>query len=411
MTTQARTGNPPPSAPARTPLPRSAGFSPTRTLSLAGRILRQFRRDPRSLALLFLAPLLVMTLLNFVLKDSASGVTLGIVAPDGAQGDTLYAQARTFARAQSGVTITRVARGDVDSTLKSGAADAVLIFPADLSGGAGAPAASPTVTLRVEGTNPSTTAAARQIAAGLVNAARASLVPSASAQPGASGQGSAGYAPAATLTLTTSYLYAGPDYTETDALAPIFIGLFAFFFVYLLASVAFLRERSQGTLERLMVSSLSRAELALGYVLGFMFFALLQSAIIVLFVVGVLRVHYAGNLGLIFLVTLALTVGAVNMGIFFSAFARNELQIIQFIPLAIVPQALLGGLFWPVAALPAVLKQVAYVMPLTYANFALRDVMLRNLGLEAIWPSLLFLVGFAALMVLGAAVSLRQERA
>jgi ABC-2 type transport system permease protein len=219
-------------------------------------------------------------------------------------------------------------------------------------------------------------------------------------------------APATVLApvLTVTYLYGGPQYTETDALAPLFIGLFAFFFVFLLTSVSFLRERSQGTIERLMVSPLSRSELVLGYVLGFTLFALMQSLIILLFVVYVLRVHYAGNLELLFLVTLVLTLGAVNMGIFASAFARNELQVIQFIPLFLVPQVLLGGLFFPVQTLPVVLKQLAYVMPLTYANIALKDIMLKGFGFNQVWPELLFLVGFAALMVLAAALSLRNER-
>jgi len=122
-------------------------------------------------------------------------------------------------------------------------------------------------------------------------------------------------------------------------------------------------------------------------------------------------VHYAGNLGLIFLITLALTVGSVNLGIFLSTFARNELQVIQFIPLVLVPQALLGGLFWTVSSLPVVLKQIAYVLPLTWANFGLRDVMLKGKGLETIWPDLVVLVGFAALMVVLAALTIRRESA
>jgi ABC-2 type transport system permease protein len=71
---------------------------------------------------------------------------------------------------------------------------------------------------------------------------------------------------------------------------------------------------------------------------------------------------------------------------------------------------LLGGLFFPVQTLPVVLKQLAYIMPLTYANIALKDIMLKGLGLGDVWPYLSFLVGFAALMILIAALSLRQER-
>jgi ABC-2 type transport system permease protein len=278
--------------------------------ALAGRIIGQFRRDRRTLALVFIVPLVIMTILNFVLASSESNLKLAIVPPAEPLGTQLV------------------------SRIKSAAPDKVTIT-----------------------------------------------------------------------------LFGGPEFTQTDALAPLFIGLFAFFFVFLLTAVAFLRERSQGTLERLMVSPMSRTELVLGYVTGFTLFALIQSIVILLFVIYVLRVHTLGNLPLIFLVTVTLTIAAVNLGIFLSAFARNELQIIQFIPLVLVPQALLGGLFFPVATLPVVLKQAAYVMPLTYANFALKDVMLRGQGLETIWPDLVFLAGFAVAMVILAAISLRRQRA
>jgi ABC-2 type transport system permease protein len=375
--------------------------------ALALRIVRQFLRDRRSLALLFIAPLLVMTLLNFVLNGNTTSVTLGIVPPDGAVGALLMQRLQTLVSGQSSVTIKTVARSQVDTTLKNGDADGVLIFPADIAaltapGGAA-------LTLRLDGSNPAAAQELHALVTQLVGALQSQASPGLPGLPGAQVTPRSP-ALASAVPLHISYLYGGPQYTQTDALAPLFVGLFAFFFIFLLTSVSFLRERSQGTIERLMVSPLRKTELVLGYVLGFTLFALLQSLIILLFVVYVLRVHYAGNLGLLFLVTLVLTLGAVNMGIFASAFARNELQVIQFIPILLVPQVLLGGLFFPVQTLPVVLKQLAYIMPLTYANIALKDIMLKGYGLGDVWPELVFLLGFAALMVVGAALSLRQER-
>lgn len=369
-----------------------------RTLALAIRIVRQFVRDKRTLALLFIAPLFIMTLLNFVLGSSGSNsLTLAVVPPPGV-GHDIIQQAVTKGLAKAkGVQVIYIDADQVDARLKSGDANAALIFPPDFVS-ASSTGTQPSVTLRLDGSNPPAAEQART----LVTFALASLNQSGAAPSDPS---------AAPIALHTSYLYGGPQYTQTDALAPLFVGLFAFFFVFLLASVAFLRERSQGTLERILVSPLSRTELTLGYVLGFMLFATLQSLVILGFVIYVLRVHYAGNLWLLFLVTLTLTIGGVNMGIFASAFARNELQVIQFIPLLIVPQVLLGGLFFPVSTLPVVLKQLAYIMPLTWANFALKDVMLKGLGFSDIWPDLAFLLGFAILMVVISAFSLRQERA
>ena len=371
-------------------------MSVRRVSALALRIVRQFVRDRRSLALLFVVPLLVMTLLNFLLGSGVSSVTLGVVPPSGLVGQALVSQLSSRLGNQPGVTVTTISRDGVDAALKNGDADGVLIFPPGYApGNSSAP-----ITLRLDGSNPGAAQQIRALVSQLVTSLPGNL---ALANPFVAGAG-------ASVPLAVSYLYGGPQYTETDALAPLFVAVFAFFFVFLLTSVSFLRERSQGTIERLMVSPLSKAELVLGYVLGFTLFALVQSLIILLFVVYVLRVHYAGNLGLIFLMTLVLTIGAVNMGIFASAFARNELQVIQFIPLLIVPQILLGGLFFPVRTLPVVLKQLAYVFPLTYANSALQGIMLKGFGLGDIRPDLAFVAGFAILMVIAAALSLRQER-
>lgn len=396
----------------RTPMdqmPRGAGGvggATRRVFAVAGRIVRQFLRDRRSLALLFVAPLLVMTILNLVINNTTAGVTLAIVPPDAPFGDVVVSEIKSHTKDQSGLTITTVARDQVDATLRAGDADGVLIFPADLvseirSG------QTPQLTLRLEGSDP---LAAKQLHSLTTLLVSSLAQAAANGQNGQSGQGGAGGQSGVAPTLTTTYLYGGPEYTQTDALAPLFVGLFALFFVFLLTSVSFLRERSQGTIERLLVSPLRKAELVLGYLFGFLLFALAQSLVILLFVVYVLQVHYKGNLALLFLVTVALTVVGVNMGIFASAFARNELQVVQFIPLLLVPQALLGGLFFPVASLPPVLKQIAYALPLTYANFALKDVMLKGFGFDQIWPELAILVGFAVLMVVLAAISLRQDR-
>lgn len=362
-----------------------------RVMALAGRIIRQFLRDRRTLALLFLAPLLIMTLLQVVLTTNAASMTLAIVPPAGPLGATLVSNIKT----PDSVSLKVISADQVESGLKNGDYAGALIFPEDFLAQV-QQGQSPELQMRLEGSNPT---AAKQLS-GIVKLMITSMT---AAQP-------ASQQFAVAPTLKTTYLYGGPDFTSTDAFAPLLIGVFSFFFVFLLTSVAFLRERSQGTIERLLVAPLTRTELVLGYVCGFTLFALAQSAIILLYVIYVLRVHYAGNPFVIFLVTALLTIGGVNLGIFISAFARNELQIIQFIPLVIVPQVLLGGLFFPVKTLPVVLNQLAYAMPLTYANFALQDVMLKGFGVSDIVGDLLFLIGFALLMVLLAAFSLRQEK-
>jgi ABC-2 type transport system permease protein len=377
--------------------------------ALALRIVRQFLRDPRTLALIFLAPILVMTLLNFVLNSQTSAATLAVVLPSAAdQATAQFNQMLKQALAGQSATlaVNYISASDADSTLNNGDANGVLIFPADfvtqLQQGN---AASEQIQLRLDGSNPGAAKALSNAVSALLQSLTQQHAPT-----GTTGTSTDTTNPQ--LTVQSEYIPASSkDYTQTDSLAPLFIGLFAFFFIFLLTSVSFLRERARGTIERLLISPLSRGELMLGYVLGFTIFAIVQSLLILLFVIYVLRVHYSGNLGLIFLITLALTIGSVNLGIFLSTYARNELQVIQFIPLVLVPQALLGGLFWPVNSLPVVLKQVAYVLPLTWANFGLKDVMLKGKGVETIWPDLLVLLGFAVLMVILGAFTVRRESA
>lgn len=369
-----------------------------RIQALSLRIIQQFLRDRRTLALLFIAPLVIMTILQFALQSTTATANLGIAASDSVA-QVLLPRIKQQLSSQSQIVISQTPLATVDQRLQDGTYDGILIIPdstlVELQQGT-----LQTLTLRLEGSNPATAHLLKNIVALLMNGLNSATPPT---TPTIHAQNHLRY--------DTTYLYGGPEFTQTDTMAPLFVGLFSFFFVFLLTSVAFLRERSQGTIERVMVSPLSRTELVLGYVIGFTFFAMIQSILILLYVIFALQVHYHGNPMLLFLVTIILTIGGVNMGIFASAFARTELQVIQFIPLLIVPQILLGGLFFPISTLPPVLKQLAYLMPLTYANFALKDIMVRGFGFGEIWPDLVFLAGFATLMIAGAAISLRQEKA
>ncbi|HEV2236442.1 MAG TPA: ABC transporter permease, partial [Ktedonobacterales bacterium] len=226
--TPAPTPAPATTAPAERQLAR-AGFSARRMLDVSARIVRQFRRDRRSLALLFIAPLLVLTVLNFVLNGTSSGATLGIAADQ-----TVVSLIQSNAQLPGNVTIKRVDPAGVDTALKRGDVDGVIVVPPDFAQQLVA-GQTPSLVLRLEGTDPGKAEVLRAVVPLLLGSLAASA-------PGA--QTGARVAP----TLSFTYLYG--NYTQTDAMAPLLVGLFAFFFVYLLASVSFLRERSQGTIER-----------------------------------------------------------------------------------------------------------------------------------------------------------------
>ena len=202
-----------------------------------------------------------------------------------------------------------------------------------------------------------------------------------------------------------------PEGGILDYVAPALLAAMALFFVFILTGVSFLRERSQGTMERLMASPVSRAEIMVGYLLGFILFAAVQALIILLYTIFVLKVHYAGSLWQIFVFQLIITVVALNLGLFVSTYARNELQVIQFIPLVLVPQFFLSGLLWPVEQMNRFLQYLSKVMPLTYSVDGLRKIMLEGKSLGDVWVDLVVLAAFAASMTLLGAAALRRGNA
>ena len=193
-----------------------------------------------------------------------------------------------------------------------------------------------------------------------------------------------------------------------DRVAPGLMGVFAMFFVFLLTGVSFLRERSQGTLERLLTTPVGRGDILLGYLLGFLVFASIQSLVILLYTILALQIEYQGALWQIFILLMLLTVVAVNLGIFVSTFARNEFQVVQFIPLVLAPQIFLSGVILPVEQLPGYFQVVSKALPLTYAVTGLKEIMLEGQSLAGIGVELGVLASFAAVLLVLAAATVRR---
>jgi ABC-2 type transport system permease protein len=376
-------------------------MSTRRIAAIARRIAQQFRRDRRSLALLIVAPIAVLALLGFVIRDQKPIETrLGIVSLGGPVDASIQA-ALSAAAAQAGVPVVDVGTGLAAgrAAVQDGRADVLIVLPASLAGG------SATIQLITLGESPADDGARLQVVAGLVE--------------GAGSQGPR-------LTIEHQTIYGSPTADVLDTFAPALIGFFGFFFVFVLTGISFLRERTGGTLERLLATPVRRSEIVVGYSVGFGFFATVQVALILLFALGSLSVPAIGPLGgfevglgianagsplLAFVVIFLTAIGAVNLAIFLSTFARTELQILEFIPVVIVPQALLGGVFWSVNSLPDPLQAVARVLPMTHAIDGLRAVLLRGAGLSdpTLQLDIAYLAGVAILFVVLAGATIRRE--
>ncbi|HSL97632.1 MAG TPA: ABC transporter permease [Candidatus Deferrimicrobiaceae bacterium] len=390
-------------------------MSARRIAAVARRIAQGFRRDERTLGLVFVVPIVIIALLGWVLSEQKGDTArVAVVNEAGLIGDRIVA-ALEGAAADADEPLTVETAADADAAraaIRAAEIDLAIVIPegleADIAAGN-----RPTLTVISEGTDPGAEAGRF----GRLQSLMADLA-SQLTIPGAP--------PPLVPKIEAETVYLSPEAGTVDVLAPVFLGYFGYFFVFLLTGISFLRERIGGTLERLLATPVTRGEIVLGYTLGFGLFATLQVIVLTLFILNAvdvpeigpipaftigLGVESVGSPFLTFAIALVLSLGAVSLGIFLSTFARTELQVIQFIPIVIIPQGVLGGIFWPIDQLPDILAAIARVLPMTYAVDGLREVMLKgaDLASSTVQLDLAVLSGIAVVFVLLAAATIKRE--
>ncbi len=219
--------------------------------------------------------------------------------------------------------------------------------------------------------------------------------------------------PCVVLTLLW-WMFSDTGGVQFDALGPPLLALIPFIVMFLVTSVTTLRERSSGTLERLLAMPTGKGDFLGGYAIAFGLVAALQSLLAVLLSVFVLDLDVTGPGWMLVVVAVADAVLGAASGLFVSAFARTEFQAVQFMPVVVVPQILLCGLFVARDAMPPVLEAISNVLPLSYAVDAMTAVTTTTSdgfgGVDSqVWSDLLVVVAFAvAGLALGAATLRRR---
>lgn len=186
------------------------------------------------------------------------------------------------------------------------------------------------------------------------------------------------------------------------------LALFPFIVMFLITSITTLRERRSGTLERLMTTPLAKADFILGYALAFGLMAVLQAGITVSFAVGVCGLDVDGSLWQLGLVAVVDALLGTALGLLASAFAQTEFQAVQFMPLLVFPQIILGGLFMPRDQMPDVLHAISDWLPLSYAIDTINAVAAGDEGWDVFGP-LLVVVAFAVGALVLASLTLRRR--
>ncbi|MGK5553059.1 ABC transporter permease [Actinomadura kijaniata] len=194
-----------------------------------------------------------------------------------------------------------------------------------------------------------------------------------------------------------------------DRIGPLLLGLFPFVIMFVVASVGTLRERTGGTLERLMTTPLGKLDLLLGYALAFGLVACAQIAVVLTISLTWLGLDLAGSIGSLVLVSVLGALLGMALGLLASAFARTEFQAVQFMPAFVLPQVLLCGLITPRDRMAGWLEAISNVMPLSYAVDAMRRVSRETTFSGGLARDVLVITGCVLLALLLGAATLRRR--
>ncbi len=376
------------------------------TVSVAKRIFRNLWNDKHTLALMLLAPAFAMLIFGLALSGEVSGVRVVVVNQDqGAQLNESGSPLRL-----SDFIVDELDRNTVTPSfsdneaaavreVEQGKAYGVIIFPQFFTRDVLAKAQNlsapgdTVIRLRLDKSNITVATAITQDVVDAVFRV------------------SERFGQEAPVSLDTEQAIYGQNARALDFFVPGILVLVVFLLASQLTLLAFVGERTSGTLNRLLASPVKHSAIVAGYAVSFSVIAAVQSAILLILGVLAFNVTIAGNVMLTFLVIVLLALVSLSIGILLSARARDETQAIQMFPFVVMPTFLLAGVFWPLEAIPSWLRPLSYLVPPTYAVRASRSVMTRGWGVSQIWIDLLALLGLAIVFLGGAVWSVRRHRA
>lgn len=201
------------------------------------------------------------------------------------------------------------------------------------------------------------------------------------------------------------YVYQGQPQVFQNVAGSL-LGVFPMLVMFLITSVATLRERTSGTLERLLILPITKLEFILGYAAAFGIAGLIQAVVVSTFAIGPLGLKIAGSQLMLILIAILDALSGLAIGLFVSSFAKTEFQAVQFLPAVLLPQLLLSGLLAPRESMPALFQVISDFLPLTYAIDATRKVIQ---GHGSIANDLLVTVLFLIVLLGAGAVTLQRK--
>lgn len=356
-------------------------------LAMIQRVIIELLKDKRTLALMFLAPLLVLTLMYFIFNsDEDTTLTIGVdhsvstQITEGIKSDDV--KFKDFPSNQH-----------IKSKIEHHHSDAFIYQN------------NQTIHVTYTNEDPSKSASIKQLLHQSIQKDKMNDIKKVMVSLPQSAKNK----DAKDIQLENTYLYGDEHSNYFDKMFPILMSFFVFLFVFLISGIALLRERTTGTLERVLATPIKRSDIVFGYLIGYGVFAIIQTLIIVFFSIYLLNINLAGSLTYVILINILLAIAALVMGIFISTFANSEFQMVQFIPIVAIPQVFFSGIF-PLENMSPWLSNIGYLFPLRYAGHALTNIMIKGQGWSNIWFDVLILFVFIIIFTTMNMIGLKRYR-
>jgi ABC-2 type transport system permease protein len=375
-----------------------------RFLTVTRRVFRDLRNDKRTLALIVIAPLFAMFIFGLAFSGEVKNVRVLVVNQD--QGAPVVTGGKALS--VSDKIISNLDRGVLDvkqiadenaalKQIKDGNAFAAIIFPPDFTksivSGTQSPSAGENATVKVllDKSN-------INVANAITKTINDSLLKT---------MDSVGKKPLVSVDAVAVF---GKNAKFMDFFVPGIMAFVVYLITTLLTLISFVGERTSGTLQRMLSTTLTEKDIVLGYAVTFSLVGMAQALLLLVVAILVFHITIVGNVLLAFVAIALLAIVSQAVGILLSSTAKREAQAIQVLPFVILPAFLLAGIFWPVEAIPSWLRPLSYIVPPTYTVDACRSVMLKGYGIGKIWIDLVALLAMAAFFLAMAVWSMKVRK-
>lgn len=368
-----------------------------RTLAITKRVIKELLRDKRTLALMFLAPILIMWLMNVMFSaNSNTNVDLATV--------NVSQTVKNNLEKVDGVSVTSLTQTQAKKKLKNNSIDGIIKYNQTAN----------KYSVTYANTDSGKTALTKQALNQAITRATITSLSKGMQQlqtivrttnPNLQLPESSGKAPS----ISNHYQHGDADTGFFAKIVPILMGFFVFFFVFLISGMALLKERTSGTLDRLLATPVKRNEIVFGYMLSYGIISIIQSTVIVLATVWLLKIEVVGSIFNIILISVLLALVALAFGILMSTLANSEFQMMQFIPLVVVPQVFFSGII-PLDSMASWVRYIGKILPLTYTGDALTQIAMYGKGLSSLGGDILALFIFLIVLLWLNIIGLKRYR-